>query len=113
MLNLFTPNASSSRFANLPLLQCAELVSRRLLGSCTQETGCLLSKRGTALSFPSHSDSPVSLCVRLSMRAGFMIFSRLREFLDYTDSKAAAQGQGPEDETIDPHFRSGVLLGSG
>jgi hypothetical protein len=50
--------------------------------------------------------------IRLSLRAGFIIFSRLCEFLDHADAQAAARGEGPEDKSIDPHFRSGVLLGS-
>lgn len=49
----------------------------------------------------------------LNMRTAFNIYRQLGKYLEQADAEAAAQGKGPEDPTIDAHFRSGVYLGVG
>ncbi|KAH8093114.1 hypothetical protein BXZ70DRAFT_897849 [Cristinia sonorae] len=49
----------------------------------------------------------------LNMRTAFNIYRQLHKFIEQADAEAIAQGKGPEDTSIDPHFRSGVYLGVG
>ncbi|THG95455.1 hypothetical protein EW026_g6202 [Hermanssonia centrifuga] len=49
----------------------------------------------------------------LNMRTAFNIYRQLGKFLDEADAAALIQGQGTEDASIDPDFRSGVYLGVG
>jgi hypothetical protein len=41
------------------------------------------------------------------------VYRQLGKFLDQMDAEARARGEGPEDKSIDEHFRSGVYLGVG
>lgn len=41
------------------------------------------------------------------------IYRDLGKFLEQADAEATARGHGPEDTSIDAHFRSGVYLGVG
>jgi hypothetical protein len=47
------------------------------------------------------------------MRTTFSIYHKLYDFINHADAEALARGEGPEDVTIDAHFRSGVYLGAG
>ena len=47
------------------------------------------------------------------MRATIGVYKSLLKFLETVDAEAEARGAGPEDKTIDVHFRSGVYLGNG
>jgi len=47
------------------------------------------------------------------MRTTISIYKSLLKFLETVDAEAEARGDGPEDESIDHHFRSGVYLGNG
>ena len=47
------------------------------------------------------------------MRTAFNIYRQLWKYLEHVDAEATARGRGPEDKSIDPHFRSGVYLGVG
>ena len=47
------------------------------------------------------------------MRTAFNIYRQLGKFLEEVDAAAQAAGKGPEDTSIDAHFRSGVQLGVG
>lgn len=47
------------------------------------------------------------------MRTAFNIYRQLGKFLEDADVAAQASGKGPEDKSIDAHFRSGVYLGVG
>lgn len=47
------------------------------------------------------------------MRTTIGVYKQLLKFLEVVDSEAEARGEGPEDKSIDPHFRSGVYLGNG
>ena len=47
------------------------------------------------------------------MRTAFNIYRQLWRFIEQADAEAVAQGRGPEDKTIDAHFRTGVYLGVG
>jgi len=47
------------------------------------------------------------------MRTTFSIYRLLGRFLETVDAEAEARGEGPEDKSIDAHFRSGVYLGVG
>ncbi|TCD63844.1 hypothetical protein EIP91_004886 [Steccherinum ochraceum] len=49
----------------------------------------------------------------LNMRTAFNIYRQLGRYIEQADAEAAARGKGPEDRTIDPHFRTGVYLGVG
>ena len=52
------------------------------------------------------------LC-RLNMRSTMQVFRQLGKYLDQMDAEARARGEGPEDKSIDVHFRTGVYLGVG
>jgi Protein of unknown function (DUF3808) len=41
------------------------------------------------------------------------VYRQLGKYLDQMDAEAQARGEGPEDKSIDQHFRSGVYLGVG
>ena len=41
------------------------------------------------------------------------IYRQLGKHIDQMDAEAQARGEGPEDKSIDVHFRSGVYLGVG
>lgn len=47
------------------------------------------------------------------MRTTIGIYRQLGHFIEIMDSEATARGEGPEDKSIDQHFRSGVYLGVG
>jgi len=47
------------------------------------------------------------------MRTTIQIYRQLGKFLEVVDMEAQARDEGPEDKTIDAHFRSGVYLGVG
>lgn len=47
------------------------------------------------------------------MRTAFNIYRQLGKYLEVVDAEAAARGEGPEDKSIDPHFRTGVYMGVG
>jgi hypothetical protein len=47
------------------------------------------------------------------MRTTIGVYKSLLKFLDTVDAEAEARGEGREDKSIDPHFRSGVYLGNG
>ena len=47
------------------------------------------------------------------MRTAFNIYRQLGQYLNEADAAAVQQGRGPEDKSIDIHFRSGVYLGVG
>lgn len=47
------------------------------------------------------------------MRTAFNIYRQLGRYIEQADAEATARGKGPEDKTIDQHFRTGVYLGVG
>ncbi|KAI8992733.1 hypothetical protein BD414DRAFT_482011 [Trametes punicea] len=49
----------------------------------------------------------------LNMRTTINIYRQLGKYLEAVDEEAQANGLGPEDPSIDAHFRSGVYLGVG
>ncbi|KZT66217.1 hypothetical protein DAEQUDRAFT_675510 [Daedalea quercina L-15889] len=49
----------------------------------------------------------------LNLRTTINIYRQLGQFIDAADAEAQARGEGPEDTSIDAHFRSGVCLGVG
>ncbi|KAL5496106.1 hypothetical protein ACEPAH_3023 [Sanghuangporus vaninii] len=49
----------------------------------------------------------------LRFRSMINIYLQLGKYLDVVDAEAEAHGEGPEDQTIDKDFRSGVELGVG
>ncbi|KZT05152.1 uncharacterized protein LAESUDRAFT_781726 [Laetiporus sulphureus 93-53] len=49
----------------------------------------------------------------LNMRTTINIYRQLGKFLEAVDAEAQARGEGPEDKSVDAHFRSGVCLGVG
>ncbi|KAJ2921771.1 hypothetical protein H1R20_g15320, partial [Candolleomyces eurysporus] len=49
----------------------------------------------------------------LNMRTTISTYKHLLAYLQSADAEAEAQGLGPIDTSIDPHFRSGVYLGNG
>lgn len=53
------------------------------------------------------------LLYSLNLQTTVGTYRRLLKFLVIADEEAEARGEGPEDKSIDQHFRSGVLLGNG
>jgi hypothetical protein len=49
----------------------------------------------------------------LNLRTTMNIYRDLGKFVEQADADALARGDGPEDSSIDQHFRSGVYLGVG
>lgn len=49
----------------------------------------------------------------LNMRSTMQVFRQLGKYLEQMDAEAQARGEGPEDKTVDVHFRTGVYLGVG
>ncbi|KAA1467016.1 hypothetical protein DENSPDRAFT_768100 [Dentipellis sp. KUC8613] len=49
----------------------------------------------------------------LNMRTTIQVYRQLGKYVDAMDAEARARGEGPEDKSIDPHFRTGVYLGVG
>ncbi|OBZ74848.1 Tetratricopeptide repeat protein 39B [Grifola frondosa] len=47
----------------------------------------------------------------LNLRTTINIYRQLGKYLEIVDAEAQARGKGPEDSSIDAHFRSGVYLG--
>jgi Protein of unknown function (DUF3808) len=47
------------------------------------------------------------------MRTIVGIYRQLGKFIEVMDAEAEARGEGPEDKSIDNHFRTGVYLGNG
>jgi len=41
------------------------------------------------------------------------VYRQLGKYIDQMDAEAQARGEGPEDKSIDVHFRSGVYVGVG
>jgi Protein of unknown function (DUF3808) len=41
------------------------------------------------------------------------VYRQLGKYIEQLDAEAQARGEGPEDNSIDVHFRSGVYLGVG
>ena len=41
------------------------------------------------------------------------VYRQLGKYIEQMDAAAQARGEGPEDKSIDVHFRSGVYLGVG
>jgi hypothetical protein len=41
------------------------------------------------------------------------VYRQLGRYIEHMDAEAQARGEGPEDKSIDVHFRSGVYLGVG
>ena len=41
------------------------------------------------------------------------VFRQLGKYLEQMDAEAQARGEGPEDKSVDVHFRTGVYLGVG
>jgi hypothetical protein len=50
---------------------------------------------------------------RLNMRSTMQVYRQLGKYLEQVDAEAQARGEGPEDKSVDVHFRSGVHLGVG
>lgn len=49
----------------------------------------------------------------LNMRTIIGIYRQLGKYVEVMDAEAVARGEGPEDKSIDAHFRSGVYVGNG
>jgi len=49
----------------------------------------------------------------LNIRSTMQIYRQLGKYIDQMDAEAQTRGEGPEDKSIDLHFRSGVYLGVG
>jgi hypothetical protein len=49
----------------------------------------------------------------LNMRTTIGIYRQLGKYIEVMDAEATERGEGPEDISIDAHFRSGVYLGVG
>ncbi|KAH9177211.1 hypothetical protein EDB89DRAFT_1934988 [Lactarius sanguifluus] len=49
----------------------------------------------------------------LNMRSTMQVYRQLGKYLEQMDAEALARGDGPEDKSVDVHFRSGVYLGVG
>jgi hypothetical protein len=64
-------------------------------------------------SFVNAGGNTLILYSSLNMRTTISVYKSLLKFLDTVDAEAEARGEGPEDKSIDAHFRSGVYLGNG
>ena len=49
----------------------------------------------------------------LNVRSAMQVYRQLGKYVEQMDTEAQARGEGPEDKSIDVHFRSGVYLGVG
>ena len=49
----------------------------------------------------------------LNVRSAMQVYRQLGKYVEQMDAEAQARGEGPEDKSIDVHFRSGVYLGVG
>jgi hypothetical protein len=49
----------------------------------------------------------------LNVRSTMQVYRQLGKYIEQMDAEAQARGEGPEDKSIDVHFRSGVCLGVG
>jgi len=49
----------------------------------------------------------------LNVRSTMQVYRQLEKYIEQMDAQAEARGEGPEDKSIDVHFRSGVYLGIG
>jgi hypothetical protein len=49
----------------------------------------------------------------LNVRSAMQVYRQLGKYVEQMDAEAQARGEGPEDTSIDVHFRSGVYLGVG
>lgn len=47
------------------------------------------------------------------MRSTMQVYRQLGKYLEQMDAEAQARGDGPENKSVDVHFRSGVYLGVG
>lgn len=63
--------------------------------------------------FCTATKSGLRLLHSMNMRTCFNIYRQLGKYLDAVDAEALVQGKGPEDKSVDAHFRSGVYLGLG
>ncbi|KAI9507300.1 hypothetical protein F5148DRAFT_1206084 [Russula earlei] len=48
-----------------------------------------------------------------NVRSIMQVYRHLGKYLEQMDAEAQARGEGPEDKSVDVHFRSGVCLGVG
>lgn len=49
----------------------------------------------------------------LNVRSAIQVYRQLGKYIEQMDAEAQARGEGPEDKSVDVHFRSGVYLGVG
>ncbi|KAH9954696.1 hypothetical protein BC827DRAFT_1241298 [Russula dissimulans] len=49
----------------------------------------------------------------LNVRSTMQVYRQLGKYIEQMDAEAEARGEGPQDRSIDVHFRSGVYLGVG
>jgi hypothetical protein len=49
----------------------------------------------------------------LNVRSTMQVYRQLGKYIEQMDAAAQARDEGPEDKSIDVHFRSGVYLGVG
>ena len=49
----------------------------------------------------------------LNVRSTMQVYRQLGKYIEQMDALAQARDEGPEDKSIDVHFRSGVYLGVG
>lgn len=47
------------------------------------------------------------------MRTTIGVYKSLLKYIEIVDAEAVARGEGPNDKSVDAHFRSGVYLGNG
>ncbi|KAG8909024.1 hypothetical protein FRB99_000127 [Tulasnella sp. 403] len=72
---------------------------------------CLLEK--AILGIVSSGDWLTFIREFINIRSATNVYRTLAEFIRAADAEAVARGEGPEDKSIDPDFRSGVALGIG
>ena len=71
------------------------------------------SVRNYSIAFSMFRLKQVYLHHRLNMRSTMQVYRQLGKYLEQADAEAQARGEGPEDKSVDVHFRSGVYLGVG
>ncbi len=47
----------------------------------------------------------------LHVRSAMQVYRQLGKYIEQMDAEAQVRGEGPEDNSIDVHFRSGVYVG--
>ena len=78
----------------------------------TPVTGSHLSKKRKCCLIRIKNNA-LTIHISLNMRTTIGVYKSLLKYLDAVDTEAQARGEGPQDKSIDPHFRSGVYLGNG